>query len=126
MKKNKQIKNAQEYFDMVNKFAFLADYEFKQVEKKAQEGDFHAVANRLPALISLVNNIGFLRGQDNMFVFVRPKKVSKKQKELYKLEDEFEDRLSQLITGVLNSEYAKVYKSNLKKYYISVRGGSGK
>jgi hypothetical protein len=115
--------NQNEYIDMVERFSGLVDKEMKKTESEENPGRIHAIALRLPALISLVNTIGYLRGQDGVFLNIRPEDMhgSGIQGYLYKNEDEFEKRLQNLIDEVGTSEEANFYRETLERYYITAR-----
>lgn len=115
--------NQGEYIDMVERFSGLVDKEMKKTESEENPGRIHAIALRLPALISLVNTIGYLRGQDGVFLDIRPEDMhgSGRQGDLYKNEDEFEKRLQNLIDEVGTSEEASFYRETLERYYITAR-----
>lgn len=115
--------NQDEYIDMVERFSGLVDKEMKKTESEENPGRIHAIASRLPALISLVNTIGYLRGQDGVFLDFRPEDMhgSDIQGYLYKNEDEFEKRLQNLIDEVGTSDDASFYRETLERYYITAR-----
>jgi len=111
----------EEYIAMVQSFAGLADAEMVRAE---EEQDMHTLALRLPGLISIVNVIGYLRGQDNFFLDVRPSGLGAHQSDLYALEDAFEKRLNTLIEKVEASPEAENLKTRLETYYILARLGN--
>ena len=115
--------NKDEYIDLVERFSGLVDQEMKKTESEENPGRIHAIASRLPALISLVNTIGYLRGEDSVFLDVRPEdmRTSGRQGDLYKNEDLFEKRLQNLIDEVGTSDEAKFYRDTLERYYITAR-----
>ena len=111
-----QPATADEYRDLVQKYSFLVDAQLKLVEENE---DNHYLIGFLPALISAVNVIGYLRGQDNMFIDARP--WLDFQTELYRNEDAFEHRLSALISRIMNSANSEEYKNRIQEYYMNVR-----
>ena len=79
------------------------------------------MAQKLPALISMVNVIGQLRGE--AFLDVRPKDLveTNVQGFLYKNEDFFEKRLNVLIKEVCESGENTYYLDRLEGYYLRAR-----
>lgn len=118
MKNLKKINNEQEYKIFFEQYCFLVEQEMQQAENKKSQKDHITVANLLPKLISSVNVIGYLRGE--CFITFRPQ-VSF-QHELRLTENEFENRLTQLIDYVKNSESVNIYEQALKEYYLKFRG----
>lgn len=117
--KNK-ITTADEYIDFVRKFTTLLDEQMTHHEKEnLDDNELLNLATGLPALISLVNTVGYLRGQDGMFLGIRPRTDS--QQELYALEDEFENRLKKLIDAVMKSNQKDLYLDRLNTYFIKAR-----
>ena len=112
------IKNGEEYKDLVEKFLYLVDSEFEKCES-LKNSDISGLATSMPKLISLVNTIGYLRGQDNAFVDVRPSIDF--QDELYRNEDLFEKRLYALIEFINSSEARDKYKFCVKEYFLKAR-----
>jgi len=119
MKYHNKISDSDEYLRIAGKVAFLIDTEIQSAEADIKQDRFQKVALRLPALISSVNFFGYLRGQDNMFVNVRP--MTELQKELYKIEDNMESRLNLLIKTV-NNKAPQVYRHRLLEYFVTSRG----
>lgn len=103
----KKINNEDEYQNFVEQVYFLADQELKKAEEIKIKDNHHDLALVLPKLVSIVNIIGYLRGQDNIFVDFRPH-VSFQQ-ELYLMEEEFEKRLSQLIDYIKTTDSKDLY-----------------
>jgi hypothetical protein len=117
--KNK-ITRADEYIDFVRKFTTLLDEQMSSHEKEnLDDNGLLNLATSLPALISLVNTVGYLRGQDGMFLDIRPRTDS--QQELYALEDSFENRLKKLIDTVMKSNQKDFYLDKLNTYFIKAR-----
>lgn len=73
----------------------------------------------MPAIISLVNTVGYLRGQDGMFLDIRPR--TENQGEFYKYEDQFETRLDKLIDILMDSDEKDFYIERLESYLIKSR-----
>jgi hypothetical protein len=115
--------NTQEYIDIAEKLSALVDQELSRVESNRHEGRFHDVILRLPAIISAVNTIGYLRGEDGMFLDFRPKDIQEKgvQGALYANEEAFEHRLQALIDYLSTTKEADFYRETLERYYITAR-----
>jgi hypothetical protein len=117
---NNVITTEEEYVDFVEKFVTLLDKQFTQAESRINdENDILGSINSLPALISLVNTVGYLRGQDGMFLNIRPSVDS--QQTLYEYEDHFEARLKSLIVAVMQSNLHGEYKKRLTTYFVEAR-----
>ena len=78
----------------------------------------------LPKLVSLVNTIGYLRGQDNAFLDVRPS--TSVQNELYENESEFEARLTVIIDKIIESGEVEYYKRRMDEYFLRARKAGSK
>lgn len=118
----KHVENAEEYANLVRAFVTLLDKQFTIWEECAKDSkDLHELARRMPALISLVNTIGYLRGQDGVFLDVRP--GTENQEEFYGYEDAFEKRLQQLIDMLIDSDERKFYRLRLDSYFVKFRTG---
>lgn len=118
----KLIKTPEEYKDVVEKFFGLADAELQKFERLAQNPtDLYSVAESLPKLISLVNVIGYMRGQDNAFLDVRPPHLEF-QKDLYENENRFEARLKKLIDVINSSPEKEHARRRLEEYFLRHRG----
>lgn len=118
----KKTEKPEEYKDLVEKFSYLVDKELAVLEKRAGDTDIDSVISRMPQLISLVNAIGYLRGQDNVFLDFRPRGLGEVQKELYDNERLFEDRLRALIDFINKSNDLKEYARVLEEYFLKYRG----
>lgn len=119
----KMIESAEGYTEFVRAFATLLDQQLTLLEgyMNRKEGA-HNLIQQMPALISLVNTVGYLRGQDGMFLDIRPS--TENQKEFYEYEDLFEKRLSTLIDFVLSSEEKEYYQERLESYFVKARTNS--
>jgi hypothetical protein len=62
-----------------------------------------------------------LRGQDGIFLEIRP--MTENQREFYKFEDLFEDRLNKIIELILDSEEKDFYIKRLESYLVKVLTG---
>ncbi len=116
------IKTAEEYINLVKRYSWLVDSELEKVEKTIAKNVKAVEIQSLPKLISLVNVIGYLRGQDGAFLEARPDNVANFQKELYANEDAFEHRLDKII-GIISTDpdHAEKYRSILEQYYVRAR-----
>lgn len=103
---------------MVSMFSYCVDMQLRIIEDRFAKNDLDV--SSMPALISLVNSIGYLRGQDGMFTTFRPLD-SEMQRNLYKNEDQFETRLQKLIDAIRDSQYADAYQNRLHEYFIKAR-----
>lgn len=111
----------EEYLEFAKKFYQLTDQQISKFEDKMINGvELNNIVNALPSLISLVNTVGYLRGQDGVFLDIRPA-VGENQKILYQMEDEMEARLKKLIDYIKESEYRDYYGQLLEKYFIKTR-----
>lgn len=117
-----QFASAEEYIQFVKTFVTLLDTQFAIWEEMANSKEMlGGLVQQMPAIISLVNTVGYLRGQDGVFLNVRPPKVSEFQKELYTYEDQFEVRLKRLIETILSSDEKGSYTERLERYFITAR-----
>jgi len=108
---------------MVEQFSWLVNKEMGKAESEEGSGRIHTIASRLPALVLLVNTIGYLRGGDGVFLDFRPEDMrgSGRQGDLYKNQDEFEKRLQVLIDEVSASDEVSFYRDTLERYYVLAR-----
>ena len=117
---NNKIVSEKDYMDFVEKFVTLLNMQLEIFEQKTiDKDDLINLVQSMPALISLVNTVGYLRGQGGMFLEIRS--VTASQKQLYSHEDMFEARLNKLIDVVLNSEVEDIYKERLDTYFLKAR-----
>ena len=116
------LKTAEEYKDLVSKYSWLVDSELLKIETVIKEHPDQANIEALPKLISLVNVVGYLRGQDGAFLDIRPDEVTEYQRELYDNEDAFESRLREIIKAVcVDPKNIERYKAVLDRYFIKAR-----
>lgn len=113
------ISTQEEYKILVEQCLFLVNSEVKKAESYRDSGNHSDLASRLAVLISLVNFIGYLRGQDNVFLDTRP--PFDFQKDLYEQEILFENRLVALIEYVNQSPSAEKAKFVVSQYYMKNR-----
>lgn len=121
-------KNATEYVDLVEKFSALVDQELCNLETNQRDGRYaRDIALRMPAIISAVNVISYLRGQDGMFLNYRPQDLSSTglSSAFYGNEDAFEHRLQGLIDYLGTTEENAFYRETLERYYITARTSRG-
>jgi hypothetical protein len=116
----KDFSTDEEYTNFVRHFVSLLDKQMNMWEEKAKDGkNLTDLVNQMPLIISLVNVVGCLRGQDNVFSDIRP--PSRNQKEFYNYEDYFEKRLGNLIDIIMSSEAKDYYKHVLEKDLVKRR-----
>lgn len=115
-----QLSTADEYTKFIRQFATLLDEQLSVWEDLAKNKEnLHELARQMPAIISLVNTVGYLRGQDGMFLDIRPR--TENQSEFYGYENLFEKRLDQLIDILMDSDEKDFYKERLESYLIKSR-----
>lgn len=121
MNTNKNYFNSGEaYVDFVRKFVTLIDSEMNNAELLIQkDSEIGTLVDRMPALISLVNTVGYLRGQDGVFLDIRPR--TENQNEFYQYEHDFEQRLENLIMRIRESNMFDYYKDRLEQYFVNSR-----
>ncbi len=121
----KKIVLNEAYRELAINLNILIKNAFDEAEKWVASGDYDGVIGRMPALISLTNTIGYLRGQHNLFLDCREKgKTHELTPILRRMEDDFEKRLDALITTILqssNPEHAQKYKAKLELYFVKIR-----
>ncbi len=111
------------YIAFQKTFYALLLQEMQKVEilDENKESDMQALAHHIPRLVSLVNSLGLIRGQDNYFVDFREPSNPFFQKEMYINETEMEERLNKLIDKVLKSGVVNRYKIEMYKYFTESR-----
>lgn len=118
--KQKQLSTAEEYTNFVREFVTLLDQQLKVWEECAKnKEDLHYLARQMPAIISLVNTVGYLRGQDNVFLDIRPR--TENQNEFYEYGDLFENRLYDLIDILMSSDEKQYYLERIESYFVQSR-----
>jgi hypothetical protein len=116
----KKLSTAQEYTNFVREYATLLDQQLSIWEDKVtNKENLHDLAHQMPALISLVNTVGYLRGQDGLFLDIRPH--TENQSEFYSYEDLFEIRLRKLTDLLMNSDEKDYYVERIESYLIKSR-----
>lgn len=116
----KQLSNADEYTNFIREFVTLLDKQLSVWEESVKtKKELRNLAHQMPAIICLVNTVGYLRGQDGMFLDIRPR--TENQKEFYGYEDLFEARLEKLIDILMVSDEKEYYRERLESYLIKSR-----
>ncbi len=116
----KQLFTAEEYTKLVRNFVTLVDEQLKIWEEDTRDKEYlHHLAGRMPVIISLVNTVGYLRGQDCVFVDIRPS--TENQNEFYKYEHLLESRLKKLIDMLMDSDEKEYYIEMLEGYLVKSR-----
>lgn len=118
------IQASAEYLALAQSFFALVENECLRMKLDAQTHGADAVIHQMPALISLVNCVGYLRGQDGMFRHEHPASVGDTQKLLYHMEERVETMLGEIIELILASESTKKqYIERLMNYFVRSRTG---
>ena len=116
----RQLSTAEEYINFVREFVTLLDKQLAIFEDFSKnEEKLHELAHVMPAIISLVNTVGYLRGQDGLFIEIRP--YTKNQGEFNKYEALFESRLNKLIDVLMGSDEKDYYMERLESYLVKFR-----
>ena len=120
-----EIKTAEEYMDLVRKYNWLVDRELKKAEIEIEKDPINGpngIINSIPKLISLVNVVGYLRGQDGAFLDERPDDVISHQSELNENENAFESRLIKIIKIVYEDpRNREKYEWRVTSYFLKAR-----
>ncbi len=118
---NRVISDVDEMKKFVEQFVSLLDAEMSKWEEKIKDPTNIAdLIHAMPALISLVNTVGYLRGQDGMFD-VGPEIRVALSADIRKYEDIFEERLNKLIDVLLQSKEKGYYEQRLDSYFTKSR-----
>ncbi len=113
-----------EYLALAQAFFNLVEQECGRMKSLILAEGPSAAVHQMPALISLVNCVGYFRGQDGMFREAHPPSIGDLQTFLYKMEDAVEKQLEEIIQLILASEPAKQeYKERLMNYFVRSRCG---
>ncbi|MBP7774747.1 hypothetical protein KA078_03070 [Candidatus Woesebacteria bacterium] len=110
-----KIENEAAYIFLVESYYYLVDMELKKAESRMQNGEHESLSFLLPRVMCAVNTIGYLRGQDNIFVDFRPP-VSF-QRDLYAIEGECERRLSTLLNYIATTQSNQLFIEEKHKYF---------
>ncbi|MBI4122027.1 MAG: hypothetical protein HY461_01715 [Parcubacteria group bacterium] len=111
---------SEQYSQIASDFTSLVKVALKKA-KQDVVSDPYDVALTMPALISLVNTVGYLRGQDGVFVDSMPPGID--HKAMYAVEDECEKELNEIIEILLKSKEADLYRRRLESYFVKSRTG---
>ncbi len=112
--------SGEEYVAFVEKYCSLLNEQLLIYEERVKNPSrISSVVNQLPPLIALVETVGYLRGQDGLFLYLRPS--TNEQKRFYSLEAEFEARLQKLIQTVLRSDFKDDYLQQLQAHFEYAR-----
>ncbi len=113
--------NTDEYLRFAESFFAMAERECVRMKERIEKEGASAAVHQMPALISLVNCVGYLRGQDGM-LYEAPR--SGILGPLYKMEDTVEKHLDEIIQSILAADQVKeVYKERLMNYFVRSRCG---
>ncbi|MBP9864492.1 hypothetical protein KBC54_03530 [Patescibacteria group bacterium] len=115
------FKNSSDYLSFAKSYYSLVSFALDQAEEMLDKKDLEWLISRMPGIISMVNSVGYLRGQDGFFLDNRPQPLSEIQKELYGMEDEVESRLQKLTDAMSDSEVSDAYLERLTQYFIRAR-----
>lgn len=116
------VKTLDEYKDLVSRLSWLIDAQLKAAEEIAREHPLQYPMGSVPKLISLVNMIGYVRGQDGAFLDIRPNSEGSYQDELYDNENAFEKRLTDFLIAIApDTQRKEALKFELEQYYIKAR-----
>lgn len=120
---NRQITNTDEWQTFVEQFVTLLDKEMSKHEEKIKEPSYAVdLVHVMPALISMVNTIGYLRGQDGMIASdMDPNIRIPLTNKIREYENHFEERLDKLIDIILKSDQKEYYEQRLDSYFTKCR-----
>jgi len=120
---NRPITNADEWQQFVEQFVTLLDKEMLKHEEKIKEPSYApGLVHVMPALISLVNTVGYLRGQDGMIASdMDPNIRIPLTDKIREYENHFEVRLDKLIDILLASDQKDYYTERLDSYFTKCR-----
>lgn len=112
-----QIEDEAGYKFLVESYYYLVDMELKKAESRMQNGEHESLSFLLPRVMCAVNTIGYLRGQDNVFIDFRPP-VSF-QRDLYAIEDECNKRLMALLDYIATTQSNQLFIEEKRKYFLT-------
>ncbi len=116
----RNLATGEEYINFVRSFVTLLDEELKGWEKgEGSKDELEALADRMPLLISLANTVSCLRGQDNVFLDVRPV-APEYIDELYGYEGFFQERLESLAKTLLESDQKQAYQESIHRNFVKI------
>ncbi len=116
----KPFDNGDDYLDMVGNLAYLVDESLRPLEIMIESGqvDEEMMLMRLPAFISLVNTIGYLRGRESIFTDIRPRETAHEQELIRETEKSLENRLSSIIAYIKGTGNAGKASKILSSYFL--------
>jgi len=118
---SRAINNESEWRQFVEQFVTLLDKEMSTWEEKITDPtNITGLIHAMPALISLVNTVGYLRGQDGMFD-MGPEISVAVAHDIINYENAFEERLNNFIDIILQSKEREYYEQRLDSYFTKVR-----
>ncbi len=115
-------KTAEAYLAIVKGLTALTVLELNAFQDAQRAGKKEAWVHKLPGLISLVNTIGYLRGQDGFFLDHRPAGLGEYSSTLYALEDKVENILSFNLEELCkDASTISVIRQRLLQYFVQAR-----
>lgn len=110
-----------EYLDVAEKLAGLVDAKLAEIEALPEADRLKSLPEALPALVSLVNTVGYF--SVGLFRYVNAKfdPSGEAKRNLQINENTFEKRLQALIDEVGSSSEAELSKQHLERYYVTAR-----
>src|SRR5665213_2763005 len=116
------IASGENYQHTAEAVSFLIFWELKKAEAglDALKSGAHPskVLTALPRLVSMVNMMGYFRGQDDAFLEIRPKGPAVNQAELYRAEKKYEKMLRKIITRLYDAGHGDECHACLEQYYV--------
>jgi len=120
----RMIQTAEDWKIFIEQYVSLIENEFAIWESRISEPtNIHDLAVAMPALITLVNTLGYLRGQDGVFSRLNMGIRLEMNNQLYEYENTFNKRLQKLIDVIMQSEEKNIYIQTLQNYFINSRIG---
>jgi hypothetical protein len=120
---NEQIDRINEYIEFAEKFYLMVKKELEKWEKLSEdENNLRELIHVMPSLISAVNTVGYLRGQDGMFSESKPPiPLIEDMNRLRSNEAECEGKLDELIKTLLSSKEKEYYIGRITSYFVKAR-----
>ncbi|HQG57369.1 MAG TPA: hypothetical protein PLX79_00080 [Candidatus Dojkabacteria bacterium] len=120
----RMIQTAEDWKIFIEQYVSLIENEFAIWEAKISDSaNIHDLAVAMPALITLVNTLGYFRGQDGVFSSLNMGIRLEMNNQLYEYENTFNKRLQKLIDVIMQSEEKNIYIQTLQNYFINSRIG---
>jgi hypothetical protein len=111
--------NPESYIATAEAITALTGAALSDLEASRDRGDLGSTARGLPPVVSLVNVVGYMRGQGGVLLSHRPAGVQDHQAALYAAEDAAEKRLWALIDAVCADPESRVaYLASMREYYL--------